>query len=65
MALLGRGRGALPAVVGFWQWGRVVVGCAWWCWGRGAFPRGGGLGLVVALSPLVASGGVGVAISPW
>ena len=43
LTLLGRGRGALPAVVWFWWWGRVVVagfgggapsfGCAWWCWG--------------------------------
>ena len=58
LTLLGRGRGALPAVVGFWQWGRVVVGCAWWCWGRGAFP------LVVGWVggndfPLVASRGWG------
>lgn len=48
LTLLGRGRGALPAVVGFWWWVRVVVailgggassfGCAWWFWWRGAFP---------------------------
>ena len=54
LTLLGRGRGVLPAVVGFWQWGRVVVagsgggapsfGCVAWCWGRGAFPLVVGLG---------------------
>lgn len=48
LTLLGRGRGALPAVVGFWWWVCVVVailgggassfGCAWWFWWRGAFP---------------------------
>ena len=37
MTLLGRGRGALPAVVGFWWWVRVVVLGAW------CFPLGGGL----------------------
>lgn len=54
MTLLGRGRGALPAVVGFWQWGRVVAGGFWWgrsflwvrgwCWGCGAFLLVVGLG---------------------
>lgn len=38
MTLLGRGRGALPAVVGFWWWVHVVVLGAW------RFPLGGGLG---------------------
>ena len=45
---VGRGRGALPAVVGFWWWVRVVVaasgGGEWgvrsFCWRGGAGGRG-------------------------
>ena len=55
LALLGRGRGALPAVAAIFMvgargggvaagGGAPSFGCAWWCWGRGAFPLVVGLG---------------------